>query len=660
MGDISVSNDSTSTGTIDVGRALLSSAFLDVCSKVRNNDPSILPEVGEPFKIRHMAEREFLELADALLENTSITYLQLETAVYKKRTAEAMAKYLRTSKHLHRIRWLKSSDDRLLKLHEALLCCFLPALQESTSLLELHITFPPGGGPSSLAFENMLTHTHSLQSLILSCQDGLQGDLAMAAVRCGLKNNTTLRELTLEFSRGTSISPILTSLRDHPRLRRLCLHGNLADLSGLETLLLSETSKITELDIHGIYTCPPGLTRVLQALKRHPTLTMLNLRWFPLGCQEARLLQMAFCNTPSLQSLNLAKNSLGSAGLAELAPALYRNTSIKVLDLSWNRLDDLKSARFLRNIIRGNKTMTTLGLTGNSFGQMTNAVEYFVDGLGSNSTLLKINFTRCDLGDRGVSILGQFLGSRNTRLQKLTLDNNSISSTGVNVLLEAMEQSSHHITDLDLRTNPIGNEGASLLARSLENNTLPNLKRLSLFNCVIGVDGFVMLLSALEQNTSLLHLDLRDNHPTGVSVGGLCYHGVSERAFLAWAESLPQIEVLQRLDLSWSSGLLSAMPLLLAGLRKNTSLFRFHVADCAPNSIPPTTGDKAREAGGWKQEMEHLGYRNRYRERFLAFIHTPEEARRPRGLLSQALSRVTPFPDVIFEVLRSQTQLGIF
>jgi hypothetical protein len=118
--------------------------------------------------------------------------------------------------------------------------------------------------------------------------------------------NTTLRELTLEVARDTSLSPMLTSLRDHLRLRRLCLHGNPGDLTGLETLLLSETSKITELDIHGVYTCPPGLTRVLQALKRYPTLTMLNLRWFLLGRHESRLLQIALCNTPSLQSLDLA------------------------------------------------------------------------------------------------------------------------------------------------------------------------------------------------------------------------------------------------------------------------------------------------------------------------------------------------------------------
>jgi Ran GTPase-activating protein (RanGAP) involved in mRNA processing and transport len=89
------------------------------------------------------------------------------------------------------------------------------------------------------------------------------------------------------------------------------------------------------------------------------------------------------------------------------------------------------------------------------------------------------------------------------------------------------------MTDLDLKLNTIGNEGAGLLARSLENNALPNLKRLSLSNCVIGDDGFIALVSAVEQNTSLLELDV-------------CYSSrfFSDRVFLALAASLPEIKVL--------------------------------------------------------------------------------------------------------------------
>jgi hypothetical protein len=193
-------HDSTSTGN----GASLSSTFLEFCGKVRNNNPSILPEDGKPFTIRPLSENEDVELADALLENTSVTFLELKTENYTKRSAEAMAKFVRTSKRLQRIHWQKYAMTR-----EKMLCLFLPAIQESTSLKELHMRLPPCmiGGTSNLAFESMLTHTQSLRSLSLTCPSGLQEDIAVATVLSGLKKNTTLRELTLYCMQGATIVP---------------------------------------------------------------------------------------------------------------------------------------------------------------------------------------------------------------------------------------------------------------------------------------------------------------------------------------------------------------------------------------------------------------------------------------------------------------------
>jgi Ran GTPase-activating protein (RanGAP) involved in mRNA processing and transport len=322
---MSVSNDSTVLSTTDNRRALLSSTFLEFCVKVRNNDPSIMPELGEPFKIRPLNEGASIELTDALLENTSVRYLELGTDKYTKSSAEAMAKFLRSSKQLQHIRWSQRFmvGARELRHCEFILCSFLPAIQESTSLKKLDIQLPLSGGPSSLAFENMLTQNQNLRSLTLRCPSGLQEDIAnMATTLSGLKRNTTLRELTLDFMQGaTAVPSILTSLRDHPLLRRLCLRGHVADLTGLEAVLRSDKSKISELEIRESYDGDPplGLTQVLQALGRHPALTKLSLIDLGIGRDEARLLRTILCNNPSLESLDLARNVLGSAWLAELA-----------------------------------------------------------------------------------------------------------------------------------------------------------------------------------------------------------------------------------------------------------------------------------------------------------------------------------------------------
>jgi hypothetical protein len=219
-------NESTSTGD----GAPFSPNFLEFCAKVRKDDPSILQKTNQPLRIRPLGEKEDIELASALLENTNVRYLELNTAKYTRSSAEAMAKYVRTSKHLQRIRWHGGYQGLLHS--EEINCCLLSAFQESTSLKELDTELPSIGGPSNLALGNMLANTHGLQALTLSFPAGLQGDLAVATASSGLKKNTTIRELTLVVSQdATTICSILISLCDNPLLRSLCLREIVVDLT---------------------------------------------------------------------------------------------------------------------------------------------------------------------------------------------------------------------------------------------------------------------------------------------------------------------------------------------------------------------------------------------------------------------------------------------
>jgi hypothetical protein len=58
-------------------------------------------------------------------------------------------------------------------------------------------------------------------------------------------------------------------------------------------------------------------------------------------------------------------------------------------------------------------------------------------------------------------------------------------------------------TKLCFTLNPIGSEGATIQADALECNAILSLKRLNLYACGIEDDGFVALVSALEQSTYL-------------------------------------------------------------------------------------------------------------------------------------------------------------
>jgi Ran GTPase-activating protein (RanGAP) involved in mRNA processing and transport len=177
-------------------------------------------------------------------------------------------------------------------------------------------------------------------------------------------------------------------------------------------------------------------------------------------------------------------------------------------------------------------------------------------------------------------------------------------------------------TRLCLSGNPIRSEGATILAHALGRNAMPNLKRLYLGGCHMSDDGFVALVSALEQNTSLQILKLRRNH-------------FAEQACMALAESLPNIKGLEQLSFTAYEGFQSNLPLLLEGFRKNTSLVKVTIDGCA--------------RGEWSQVIKVLGHRNRCTPLLKAFPSL--------GIWSRALAKVATEPAVIFHILRNKPKL---
>jgi Ran GTPase-activating protein (RanGAP) involved in mRNA processing and transport len=118
------------------------------------------------------------------------------------------------------------------------------------------------------------------------------------------------------------------------------------DLTGLDTVLLSDTSQITQLDIEKSWHGLPmmGLTHVLRALASCPTLTKLGLRDFALGREGVNLLRLALYSTTNLQSLDLANSLLEGApgwqNFHQRCICTHHNTSIKELNLAGNSLSD--------------------------------------------------------------------------------------------------------------------------------------------------------------------------------------------------------------------------------------------------------------------------------------------------------------------------------
>jgi Ran GTPase-activating protein (RanGAP) involved in mRNA processing and transport len=346
--------------------------------------------------------------------------------------------------------------------------------------------------------------------------------------------------------------------------------------------------------------------------------------------ENVQQLKAVLRRNTALESLDLTFSALGSAGLAEISLVLYRNTSIKVLDLTCNGLDDIESANVLRELIRRNKTITSLCIARNHFGRNAAAVRSIADGVRSNTTLQQLDLSFCRLDDQGISILADALATRNASLLELNLRTNEITSAGVRALVDDNVEAVNTLTKLCLAHNRVKSEGATILADALGRNAMPSLKQLDLGWCGIGDDGFVALASALEQNTSLQILDIH-------------YNSFGERGFMALADSLPKIKGLQQINISARGVFLSTtLPLLLEGFRKNTSLVKLIIfGSFAPKDF--------------RQEIKFLGHRNRFTPLLKVSDSTGNSP--PLGIWSRALAKVATEPDVLFHVLRNKPKL---
>jgi Ran GTPase-activating protein (RanGAP) involved in mRNA processing and transport len=640
----SISDSSDAHSDDDDGsEAIISPAVRELCNQLRANDPRVLRH-SSTFRLydslRGCSEAECIDVFQALKENTSVKHINFWMLLDRhntERSVLAAAEYVESSKTLQTLDLSDTSTHYSHEVGEAL-SLLLRALSRNTSVTTLSMDTAVVNFVS-VAFEVLLTSTQKLQKLqIFGYEYDPFYQVQTAAIASGFANNTTLRDVEFQSWREADLTPVLIALQRHPVLQKIHISAGNSDisfdhlpsLSGLEVLLRSQDSKVKELILEQVDTDTVGLYSVFRELGRSTTVTNLAIRDSVLSREYVQQLTAVLRQNTALQYLDLTSSALGSAGLAEIAPALYRNTSIKTLHLSNNGLDDIESANLLRELLRRNKTITSLYLAGNTFGRNAAAARSIFEGVHSNTALQQLYLRGCGLGDQSIAVLANALAIRKAAMLELDLRVNEITSVGVRSLVDNVEAVKKTLTELCLSRNPIGSEGATILANALWRNAMPNLQRLHLNSCHLDADGFVALMSTLEQNTNLQSLDLKDND-------------FGERGFMALAESLPNIKGLHQIDFTVNASFQSTLPLLLEGFRKNTSLVEVNI-----------------DIGGcenmeWSQELKFLGQRNRFTP--LLKASDPPDASPQLGIWSRALAKVATEPDVLFYVLRNKPKL---
>jgi hypothetical protein len=249
--------------------ALISVAVRKLCNQLRTNDPSILNTYDDPFVpppnwLGDCSEAECIAIFQALKENVSVKHIGFDMLFkqnYTEACAVVAAEYVESSKTLQT---LDLDVYRSQYSHEVreMVSLLLQALSRNTLVSKLTITTNVVRF-ASVAFQELLTRTLTLQKLQTNgCGNEGFNEMQIATIASGFANNTTLRDVEFKNWREADLAPVLTALQNHPALQKMNLKlthftdvsADIPSSSGLEALLHSQDSKVTELVLEGVAT----------------------------------------------------------------------------------------------------------------------------------------------------------------------------------------------------------------------------------------------------------------------------------------------------------------------------------------------------------------------------------------------------------------------
>ena len=213
-------------------------------------------------------------------------------------------------------------------------------------------------------------------------------------------------------------------------------------------------------------------------------------------------------------TIDFSGENIGDDALALIAFGLHYNMTVTSLDISHNKVCDIKT---ICNLLKNNDTLTKLKVT----------VPVLVDTQSkAYNVTLSINTAAvvCNMSSKWINDNGEFQRSynmigntgavilsamlyHNKNVKKLDISNSNVLDVGIIAVSDCLKNNAT-LLELDLSNNFISLEGALKLKKAIEFNVY--LLKLNLSMCMVsGCAGIIC--SSLVCNTTLLELDLSYN-----------------------------------------------------------------------------------------------------------------------------------------------------
>ena len=264
-----------------------------------------------------------------------------------------------------------------------------------------------------------------------------------------------------------TVNKLLKHISTVTTLRKLNLRGNKLIEESSQVL----ASIITNNNLEELYLSTNnlqlGVIKVAKALKKLPSLKVLDLENNNIPEEAADELSAAIRANNSLEKLWLGGNHLGSSTVM-IANALKQVTTLKVLNLNNNQNRSEELAPALTSIISDNKFLESLLLSDNNLND--DGVIKIAQSLCKHTKLKIINLQSNNITEKSAEALASIISS-NTGLEELYLGNNTLQS-GVITISTALKNISS-LKLLDLNNNNISEEAVDELSTAIRaNNSL--------------------------------------------------------------------------------------------------------------------------------------------------------------------------------------------
>ncbi|XP_040282513.1 NACHT, LRR and PYD domains-containing protein 12-like isoform X1 [Bufo bufo] len=307
------------------------------------------------------------------------------------------------------------------------------------------------------------------------------------------ENETSKRRLLSTFfylyeSRNKAL--VLESLQSHRSLDFSGVRMSALDCTVL-AFILDICTNIKELNLFGCSLDIEGLERLAPGLQN-----LQNLRLGRNGLEDTSCIQLASVirNNQSLKILDLSGNRLSGPHFGDLMEALSSPAGrIETLQLAGNDLEDTSCIQ-LASVIRNNRSLKTLDLSGNRlsgphFGDL-------MEALSSPACRIETLELGCNgLEDTSCIQLASVIRN-NPSLKILDLSLNRLSGPHFSDLMEALSSPACRIETLRLASNRLPDTSCIQLASVIRNNQ--SLKTLDLYGNRLSGPHFSDLMAALS------------------------------------------------------------------------------------------------------------------------------------------------------------------